>query len=756
MGELTRREFLKIATTTSLAMPLVVSSCRRPEEKIVSLAKPFGDVKPGQTVYYATAMPSRMSALPLIVKNVDYHPVKIEGNPLYPKGGGTNRFAQASLFSLYDPLRSSRFLKRANERMVDTVADDVWRVIHETERELENGAGLCILTGQTSSPSFERLIAGIIEKYPQTKWFVYEPIDLDYPNYAASKIFGDDVCILYDLSKANVIVSLDCDFLDSEEDAIFNARDFISTRDPIEMSRLYSIEAGCSLTGAYSDNRLAVSSNLVQAIIAGIAYRIFSAKKIFDDNVLKKLRELSAPASKYNNSINIFVKDLLSAQQSGDKKPIVMAGYRQPLIVQALAIAINFALNSVGKTVVIKKRNRLKPSGSIYDLATLLKQDAVKTLVISGTNPIYDAPVNLDWKQVQRKAQRIIRLGLYEDETTAESDIHIPLKHFLECWGDARNLNGTLLSIQPVIQPVWSGVSEIEFFSRLLGNKDNSDYDIARHTSNFKNEDWNKFVRNGFLPNSEWKDFSEKYDNDAFRKIIDSVKVVPQSSEIEINYYRSFAVDDGRYFTNVWLQETPDPITKVVWDNPALISPNTAKRLGISDNNGVVQTVAEVIEIQLKGRSVRCPVVIQPGMADDVVALTLGYGRRINSDFGKMNFEIGFNAFKLRDGDNPYFEIGAELKIVNGSYEHIARVQPDSKNPDEDIIIESDLLKYKAEPNFVKKILENSNKKKPAIKKGERLYKSPELNGNHQWGMVIDLNKCIGCGVCMLACRSEN
>lgn len=776
MGDLTRRDFLKIASAAALFLTPGICGCRQPEERIVPFSKPIGEVKPGEPVFYATAMPSRMSAIPLLVKCVDYHPIKIEGNRLVPGGGGTNKFAQAALFSLYDPLRASRFLMRKKGEPVVAEAEEVWSFLNGLLKEFEkvNGEGLCLLTGQSSSPSRQRLIDEHLSKYPRSRWFVHEPIDLDFPNRAISELFKQDVAVLYDLSKANVIVSLDCDFLNAEEESIVNAKNFAISRDPqsgkVGMSRLYCIEAGLSLTGASADHRLAVKSSDALAIVSRLAFEICGAKKLFDKAILEKLRELSAPAEKYKDWIAICAKDLLNSENAGGKKPLVMAGYRQPMIVHFLAMAINYSLNATGETVLIKNRKFRKPDGDVKDLARLLNEGEVKSLIILGANPVYDAPVELDWTDRQKKAKTVIKLGLYEDETAMISDVHIPMKHFLECWESARRLDGTLLSVQPVIQTLWKNcVSELELFSRLCG-MNQADYDIARHTFNqmfgAKEEDWKRFVRDGFVLNSGWNNFEAKrIDFEKLQKLLHSTKPSSDESAIEIDFYRSDTVDDGRYYTNIWLQETPDPITKVVWDNPALVSPTTAEKSGIlRKKEGIFKkddtrnaAICPVVEIELNGGSVRCPVLIQPGMADGVVALALGYGRNINSDFGKTGFKIGFNFYRLRNGINPHFSAGARIKPIENSFLKIARVQGEDWNPAADIIVEGDIDTYQKEPSFVSDILKKVESGKSAIvKSGKPLYESQRFDGIHQWGMAIDLNRCIGCGACITACRSEN
>jgi len=382
MDELNRREFLKIASAAGLLLPLGICGCRRPEELIAPFSKPISEAKPGEALYYATAMQSRMSALPLLVKTVDYHPVKIEGNPEYPGGGSSNRYAQVAIYGLYDPLRSSRFLKNDDNGFSPIEENEVWRIIEDLRQGFEKtmGDGLCILTDQSSSPSRERLFSEIKKKYPNSRWFEYEPVNLDYHNKILSECFGEDVAVVYNFKKASVILSLDCDFLDSEEDSVFNSRGFAAGRTPPEMNRLYCVESCWSLTGANADYRLAVKSALIQSIAAAVGLRIFQKKYLTDKSLLNKLKELSDVSGNYSEWIERCVSDLMEAARDNKKKPLVVCGYRQPPVVHLITMAINAALGSIGNTVFIKKRERIsKPDGSLDEFADFLKQARVKT-----------------------------------------------------------------------------------------------------------------------------------------------------------------------------------------------------------------------------------------------------------------------------------------------------------------------------------------------------------------------------------------
>lgn len=738
------------------------SGCRKPEEMVVASAHPVEGKIHGIPTYYATAMPRRQSAVPILVKTVENHPIKIEPNPLI-LNGGVDRFAQASLFELYDPLRSGGYrIKTHNERKQTgkgEICESLNKIVSETEKN--RGRGLCILTNSSSSPTRERLITSILNKFPHASWFEYEPINLNFGNAVLSELHGEDVVCEWRFDKANVILSLDCDFLESEEDSYIHANRFAAGRNPdnTEMNRLYCVEGTLTLTGANADHRLCVPPSMLEAISAGIAYEVLKEKNIFGDDFLKILRKKAELAKKWEGWIKSCVKDLLKASEENEKKPLVVAGHGQPKSVHAMALAINLALGNKEVSFSIKSQRRIIKPEKIEQLANKLANNEVNTLVIIDCNPVYNAPSNLNWSELQKKATTVIHLSSYDDETALESSIHIPELHYLESWGDARMNDGTLLSIQPVIKPVFGGMSDLEFLTRLSGEKYRGDYETVRETFSAlisKSEDtWKDFLKKGFAENTGWQPISKQPDSKKIFEIISEKSESNSSDGIEIVFARSSSIDDGRHYTNIWLQEFPDPITRIVWDNAALISPETAKELGICENIPVfekesrTECVCKEIEIEVNGKTLKCPAYIQPGIAKNTVVLPLGYGRRLNTIWGITDFTIGFNAYKLRTG-NSAFVTGAKIKVLNEHYK-IARVQKYDSFPTSDILKEYKYWNYKEEIGK-----ESKFKEYKMLARGRGDSAKQKFSGENQWGMVIDLSKCIGCGACVVACRAEN
>ncbi|HXS69548.1 MAG TPA: TAT-variant-translocated molybdopterin oxidoreductase, partial [Candidatus Polarisedimenticolia bacterium] len=602
----TRRHFVKImsASFALAGIGLAGAGCRRPLEKLEPFGKQPADFYVyGMPQFYATAMPTRGGAIPLLAKSYDGRPIKVEGNILHPdSNGGTDRWAQAAVLNLYDPDRARRFARGG----VTISKDDALGFVDGLAKKFaaNQGEGLAFLIERNTSPSRLRLQKLINKKLSKAKWFIHEAIDTDIHRRSASQAFGGSVKPYFKYDAAKVIVSLDCDFIGAEEDAHSSIRKFVDGRrvetPQSEMNRLYVVEGLMTLTGMNADHRLRVGSSAIAQIAEALAAEINGGGSG------------SAPAGVDPKWISECAKDL--AANKG--KSLVVAGHRQPLEVHLLAHAINSALGNIGKTVVLHEIEDLH-EGDIADFAKAAAQ--FETIVILGVNPAYDAPADVDVKKALEQAKgKIVRVGFFEDEMFPFCEWHLPLAHFLESWGDARSGDGTLVPVQPLIQPLFNAVTEIEVLARIAGEDKTSPYDIVRETftqvgGGNDDSSWREFLYNGFLKNSAAKSASVR--NASARST--GAKAVALSKEnLEVVFYRDYKVDDGRYSNNGWLQELPDPVTKLVWDNTVMMSRATARALGVKSS--------DVVEVKVGGRSVRGPVWIQPGMADFVVGLALG------------------------------------------------------------------------------------------------------------------------------------
>jgi MoCo/4Fe-4S cofactor protein with predicted Tat translocation signal len=711
-----RRHFVKImsASFALAGLGLMASGCRRPEEELVPFSKaPEDGYNYGTPEYFATAMPTRTGAIPLVVKSYDGRPIKIEGNALFPGGNGsTDRYAQASVLNLYDPDRAQRFVKDGQ-----TVSrDKALNALDELSRKFtaNQGEGLAFLAESSTSPSRARLRKIIATKFPKSKWFVYDAIDSGIHQRAATRAFGQPVRPIFHFDQAKVILSLDCDFIGGEDGAHNYIGGFAKGRKPENggMSRLYAVESLFTLTGLNADHRLRSAASLVGPAAAAIFAQISGSP-------------VSIPAGIDAKWISECAKDL--AAHRGNV--LVVAGQRQPMETHLLAHAINSALGAVGATVTL-----LPATGNAETDLTNFNATTIETLVVLGGNPVY----HLNWSAKQ-KPKSVVRLGYYEDETFDISDWHFPAAHYLESWGDAVTSDGTLAPIQPLIQPLFGGLTELELLARMAGEAQIKPYDIVRTTFANSDEAWRQFLFNGFLAGPPARPVNAS----AAAPGIKSVGA-PSATNLEVVFYRDAKVDDGRYTNNGWMQELPDPVTKMVWDNAVLVSRKTARELGVL--NG------DLVEITLNGRKVTGPIWTQPGMADYSLGLALGYGRE---RAGRIGSGVGFNAYKIFAG--KYIETGARLRNT-GATHVMACTQNHWSMEGRPAVREANLKEFLKAGQAGQNFAEAFHEKEPPVV--APLYPNPldqaEKKALQQWGLVVDLTACVGCATCVVACQSEN
>ncbi len=752
----TRRSFVKIMSASFLLMGAAgLTGCRRPEENILPFSKMPEDYIHGVSKYFATSRPTRAAAVPLVVRSHEGRPVKIEGNSDHPDSdGGTDTLTQASILNLYDPDRAMRWTHAGTGAKKEEAFDLLSAIAAGAAKN--GGQGLAFLMEQSSSPSRERLVSTIRAKYPKAQWHVYEPVDLDSAAAAATAAFGAPVRPYYKLEAAKVIVSLDWDFIGSEEGASANIRRFTKGRKiktaKDSMNRLYAVEGIFTLTGVNADHRLHIPPSAIPAVAARLALEISKLTGRVSD-LAPGLQSLSEGAKAYETWIVECAKDL--AANRG--KSLIVAGHRQPAAVQQLAFALNSALDNIGQTVVLLETPENR-AGTIADLAKALNDGKVETLVISGSNPVYNAPADLNWAATQRKAKTVVRLGYFEDETAGVSDWHFPLAHFLESWGDARTADGTLVSVQPLIAPLFNGICELEFLARLGGESVSNPYEIVRETyfkaTGGNEEGWKQFLCDGFAKGTAGKAASATLKTPAVLAALKTLKpaAAPAVDKLDLVFYRDAKVDDGRYNNNGWLQELPDPVTKLTWDNAILMSPKTAAdfKIEFGDNNLRQKVKDRVFEIDANGRKIRGPVWVQPGLADNTVAVALGYGRQKT---GRVGTGTGFNAYAARVSGGEHLISGVSVKDTGETYD-LSTTQSHWSMEGRPVIREANLEQYKENPHFAKGM---SLERPPVF---DSLYPNP-LNQQvaasmNQWGMSIDLTSCVGCSACMVACQSEN
>jgi MoCo/4Fe-4S cofactor protein with predicted Tat translocation signal len=752
---LTKRDFMKLLGASMALAGIGVTGCRRPEAYVVPFNKGVEWTIPGKFLFYATAMPLRQGAMPLIVSTVDGRPTKIEGNPLHPfSNGGTDAFAQASILDLYDPNRS----KAIKENGVEARPEALDNLLKSLSTSAE---GMAFLVERKNSPTRDRLRAELEGNFPGMIWCEYEPLGTSLAQEAISASFGQGVRLLPNFERADVILALDSEFLNQSDKGVGFAHGFFGRRGPDQkdaaMNRLYVVENHYTGTGGLADHRYRCKASLIGEFTRQLASHVSASG---DDSALASILETCPKtAATFDEAwLSACADDLLANRG----RSIVFVGEQQPVWVQILGHAINHALGNSGATIMGLAADE-KPSASLGDLAAAIEGGSVKTLFVLGGNPAYNAPSDLNFSDLIRKVSQSVRLGLFEDETSKLCRWHVPAAHYLEAWSDVRAYDGTYSVVQPMILPLWNGVSELEILAQLAGRPKPQGPALIQETFaqafDTDPERWNAVLRVGFAPGSEWPAATLSFSGSP-PGARDDVK--PMAEGLELVFLQSTSVDDGRYANNSWLQETPDLESKVTWDNVALVSPATAEKLGIRANNfGPIYQVAEqmgnnidfdvvadLIEIKSPaGASVVAAAYVAPGHADDSISLALGYGR---SGVSALFEGVGFNAYPLRSSDGQRFLTGVQVKVTKERYP-LAQTQEHRSMEGRDLFREGTLERYQHDPKFAQTMGMDSH-----IPPNISLYSHPQLTGSEQWGMTVDLNSCFGCNACVVACQAEN
>ncbi len=775
--EVSRRGFLKLMGASMALAGFGLTSCRRPESHLVPFSKSVEWTIPGKALYYATAMPRRNGAIPLIATTVDGRPIKFEGNPLHPaSAGATDTFAQASVLDLYDPARSKRFVQ--NGKTKDRATFEAYLAQLRPQLAADGGATLAFLVEETLSPTRERLRGELEKVFPQMRWCVYEPLLSPAQSFATQISFGDNTRLVPQLDRADVVLALDSDFLDCGEGDLASVRAFTSRRRIAAakdtMNRLYVVENRFTLTGAMADHRLRCPASQIPALTHALARKIAAATK--DAGLFSVIATLKAP----EGALPFDDQWLTEAANDLIAKPgasLVLAGSHQPVVVQLLAYGINSALKNLGATLILREFPTNAKTNSVLQLATEISADRIKHLFIFGGDPVYNAPRALaidprtnqwlDWIDLQKKVPEIVRLGYYEDATSSLSQWHVPAAHYLESWGDAFTADGGYVAIQPMILPLFGGVSEIELMNGLLGGPKLEGPELVQETfrtttppGDFQMA-WTRFLRDGFAGHIAARDKPAAFYGNAAGGVAHTLWAPPPPPTLkspEIVLVGSYAIDDGRYINNGWLQELPDPVTKLTWDNAALMSPAFAKNLNV-ENGDLIQISVVEKTADKKNRPIKRELVIaaliSPGHADNSITISLGYGRKQTGPAGE---EAGFNAYLLRTASNPHYIVADGQAIDSVLVTKVGRKYPLSITQDHfsiegrGLVREATLEHYRADNEFVKKVAgdEELPPRLPSI------YSHPPLNAAQQWGMSVDLNVCTGCSACVIACQSEN
>lgn len=771
MDAFSRRQFLKLM---GASMALAgAAGCRWPESEIAPFnGRPEGRI-PGVPVQFATSMEVGGVSAGLLATSYDGRPIKIEGNPLHPTNrGATNAFQQASVLSLYDPDRS-QWVRKGNAESGTQNPES-----HPTGNRLgwndflvatqplfsglrqKGGAGLYFLSEATSSPTMERLRRRLAEICPRHQWVEYEPISRDHEREGTRLVFGQPCRVDYDLTQAEKIVTLDADLLWTHPAGVQYARDFAAHRraDNGQMNRLYAFESVYSLTGGMADFRFPLRSGAILNVAVAMANQLGLGEGV--DIALSNLAN-SAQFKAGFPHVPPWFEAMMRDLQAAQGKSVVAVGPRQPAVLHALAAVMNAALANAGQTVLYRPDlypDRPPHPEALRQLAEDLRQNRVDTLVILGNNPIYAAPGELELDKLLLKAKTTVHLGLYNDETARRCTWHVPQAHYLESWADGRAWDGTLSLTQPLIEPLYQGKTSAELLAVILGEPAKA-YDLVRQTIKARDKTgdfesrWQTILHNGLVPDSALAPLTApprlKPLADRLASVSLCGKLDPNQAEFELVFTPGTSTYDGRFANNAWLQELPDSLTKLTWDNALLLSASAAERLKLTNGDEV--------RVHKGKQHLDLPAYILPGQAAESLTVALGYGR---NHAGRVGDAVGVDVYPLLGSDGAHILPSVRLEKTGKKYQ-LATTQDhhpintlggqEEQKRAAILIREADLAKYRSDPAFART---ESDKLREANQQLS-LFQEHDYTG-YKWGMMIDLTACIGCSVCELACMAEN
>jgi len=739
-SDVSRRNFLGLAAA-SLGLAGLTACTRQPIERIVPYVRQPEDLLPGRPMHFATSMPTGALAEPLLAVSHEGRPTKLDGNPEHPQAdGGSSAISQAAVLGLYDPDRSQAV------RHLDRIAS--WQAAEQAlgdalgAQSASGGAGLRILTGPTSSPTEARLIAEVLERYPQARWHRWDAAGEDHALAGGRLAFQKPVSVRWDLSGAETIVCFDGDFLVAGAGSTRRARDFASRRRPTaerpEMNRLYVAEATPSATGTMADHRLALKPSELPALVVALAAELGVAGAAVPGGLPEPALRWAAAAA----------RDLERHAGRG----VVAIGETLPAEAHALGHAINAALGNLGATVHVSESWIVDPVdgvGSLTDLARELSEGRVELLLVSGVNPAYDAPPELDVASaINREGVLRFHHGLYFDETAELCQWHLPATHFLEAWGDGRAADGSSVLQQPLVEPLYDGRSWLEVLAIAAGRGTTSTgYDLVRETwGDLSDDAFRRSVHDGWIADST-TDPVELAPGDLSAAVL-SLASPAASGGFELALRLDPSIVDGRYANNAWLQEVPKPITKLTWDNALLLSPRTAERLGVRNE--------QVVAVDAGGRKLEAPAWILPGQPDDVATIHLGHGRR---RAGRVGDGVGVNAFALQTAAERWNRTGVTLTALSdrrklactqGHYAIDSWLADETEEAERRHIVRAGTLEeFTRNPGFVREFDHEGLDTNASFAPGYAY-------DGYKWGMTIDLGTCTGCNACVVACQSEN
>ncbi len=737
-----RRGFLGLMGA-SLAFGGLTACTRQPLERIVPYVDQPESIVPGKPLRFATAMTLGGYATGLLAESHMGRPTKVEGNPEHPASlGATDLFAQASVLSMYDPDRSQTVTHLGRISTWPAFLADTRKAL--TALDALGGARIRLLSGTVTSPSLAATIRRLLERYPRARWHQHEPAGRGGAVDGAAAAFGEAVECRYDLSRAEVVLSLDSDLLTSGPGSLRYARDFMSRRrvrpGSGSMSRLYAAETTPTATGSLADHRLPLSGGQLMLLATALAAELGAAD--------------AAPANRLGERQAAWVRTVAEDLRLHPGSSLVVAGDCAPQDLHVLAHAMNDRLGNAGSTVMYSDpvpADAGDQGGTFAELVEAMAAGEVDVLISLGSNPVYDAPADADIMAALYKVSRRIHLGPYVDETAEFSQWHVPEAHYLETWGDGRAFDGTLTLQQPLIEPLYGGKSALELVAALIDDEERSGLDLLRAEWQARTPEgeefegfWRRSLHDGFVPGSELPARRPRLDQDAVDRAAAELSA-GESGGLELVFRPDPTVWDGRFANNGWLQECPKPLTKLTWENAALISPALAQQQGLE--------TGDVVELVAGGRNLEAPVWVLPGQPDGSVTLHLGYGR---ATAGRVGSGLGVNANLLRPatawriGGLELRPTGARQILASTQLHH--NVMPDNPEGEEaerrHLVRVGTIEEFKREPDFAQHVAHGPD---PELS----MFPGHDYPG-YAWGLAVDLGACTGCNACVVACQAEN
>ena len=774
-----RRGFMKVMGA-SMALAGLAGCTKQPDEPIYPYIRQPEDLIIGVPMYFATAYPFPTGAIPVLVKSDTFRPIKVDGNPEHPMTRGkSDAYTQATLLSLYDPDRSQHVLNRGQ----NASWSEFQQAFASGVKKLPaGGQGLYFLSETVTSPTLAAQWKQVQAAFPQAKFVQYDPVNQDSSRAASKAVFGQYADAQYKLENADLILSLEADFLGGIAHPGFLplSRAYAERHRYEEgqtMNRLYVVESMPTVTGMKAEHRLAIRPSQTAAFAQGLVSGTAPAG-------------LSPEQQKF---FSVLVSDLKAA----NGRAVVIPGEQASAAVHAAAYALNSQIGAVGKTVVYTDTVNPMPTEQVNDLRALvadMNAGKVQWLVMLGVNPIYAAPADANFLDGFNLVPNTVHLGQHVDETGSISNWHINQAHYLESWSDARAYDGTVSIIQPMIAPMYGGHSAHEIVQALLPNPETSPLELVQANAaqylpgDTTGAGWRKALHDGWI---EGTAFTPRA---GFLSVAPAVPAASTfgpapAGEFEISFRPDCSLYDGRFANVGWLQELPKQITNLSWDNAALMSLDSMERMKLEENN--------IVEIDLGGRKILAPVLLGYGHPDGLITLHLGFGRQASA--GRVAAGVGFSAYPLRTSGAPLYASGAKLTKKSGVWdlcvtkvqniEHrgdfaqrqLQHVLSDKQGTysmagheaqERGIIRYTTLAEVKKDPDFAHEGDDHTLVRKVGYgPEGENPGHEDSMFPNawnyshidpssrklqNKWGMAIDLNSCIGCNACVVSCYAEN